>query len=179
MGGLNLHSYAPNPKGWVDPRGLQESSANKTGDISVCVYYDEMAKKAPNCTYYPKAASICRGENSIVNAAIGAGISASKAIGRIEPTKPTGEILTEIRKGLVAEDRAAQAAGKINAQGCTRGNTIDEYHERVFERNGIDPIFYGGNLWPQDLWPNPVPKDIPKEKPETGIPDALFDPVLF
>ena len=39
------------------------------------------------------------------------------------------------------------------------GNEIDLYHINAFEEVGINNGFYGGNLWPQSIWPNPVPKD--------------------
>lgn len=39
------------------------------------------------------------------------------------------------------------------------GNEIDLYHINAFEEVGINNGFYGGNLWPQSIWPNPVPQD--------------------
>lgn len=36
---------------------------------------------------------------------------------------------------------------------------IDFYHDQAFEQSGISPFFYGGNLWPQNTYPNPVPYD--------------------
>jgi hypothetical protein len=47
---------------------------------------------------------------------------------------------------------------KYGQKGVT-GDMIDGYHNKVFNQNGVRQGFYGGNLWPQGLPPNPVPRD--------------------
>ncbi|WP_263147636.1 hypothetical protein [Pseudomonas sp. RIT-PI-AD] len=79
------------------------------------------------------------------------------ATGRTDKSK--SQILTSIRTKLVFYDRQARQMGLKDDNGCTLGNTVDFYHDNAFEESGLSPFFYGGNLWPQDTWPNPAPKD--------------------
>jgi uncharacterized protein RhaS with RHS repeats len=160
-GGINLQAYATNPTAWVDPMGL---SPDNIGDTSVCTYYDAQMKNYPTCTYYKNAGDICKGNNSLVNkvvdAAMWSGRRAAQKNGKTNFLANKGNTLTEIRNGLVDEDWAAREAGKVDpTNNCVRGNEIDAYHKRVFNKAGLSSTFYGGNLWPQGLKPNPVPLD--------------------
>ena len=160
-GGINVHAYATNPTAWVDPMGL---SPDNIGDTSVCTYYDAQMKNYPTCTYYKNAGDICKGNNSLVNkvvdAAMWSGRRAAQKNGKTNFLANKGNTLTEIRNGLVDEDWAAREAGKVDpTNNCVRGNEIDAYHERVFNRVGLSSRFYGGNLWFQGVAPNPVPLD--------------------
>lgn len=63
-----------------------------------------------------------------------------------------------MRSGLIKYDQAARTkygTGNNNPP----GNAIDEYHNQAFKDAGLDPYYYGGNRWPQAMWPNPVPFD--------------------
>ena len=157
-GSRNQYSYPLSPYRKIDPLGLFEFPIyDGKGDTSVCGYYDGMAKEKPQCSYYPKASLICKGENKSVNSVIKVALAVESA----RQDKPLMEsvILTSIRGKLVSSDKAAQAAGKVDNNGCTQGNEIDAYHDRAFKESGVSPGFYGGNLWPQGTWPNPVPLD--------------------
>jgi len=68
-------------------------------------------------------------------------------------------ILNNIRTILVWEDQARQQEGRVDPNGCVWGNDIDRYHNLAFAFAGLSPFFYGGNLWPQNVYPNPVPFD--------------------
>jgi RHS repeat-associated protein len=157
-GSRNQYSYPLSPYRKIDPLGLFEFPIyDGKGDTSVCGYYDGMAKEKPQCSYYPKASLICKGENKSVNSVIKVALAVESA----RQDKPLMEsvILTSIRGKLVSSDKAAQAARKVDNNGCTQGNEIDAYHDRAFKESGVSPGFYGGNLWPQGTWPNPVPLD--------------------
>ena len=157
-GSRNQYSYPLSPYRKIDPLGLFEFPIyDGKGDTSVCGYYDGMAKEKPQCSYYPKASLICKGENKSVNSVIKVALAVESA----RQDKPLMEsvILTSIRGKLVSSDKAAQAAGKVDNNGCTQGNEIDAYHDRAFKESGVSPGFYGGKLWPQGTWPNPVPLD--------------------
>lgn len=158
-GGMNTYVYANgDPMQYIDPLGLKPWDWDGQGDTSVCSYYDEMAKQYAKCAYYKRAGEICRGDDPIVNEAIRNGLRYSWATGKT--TNSQSVILTNIRKDLIAADKKARAEGKVNCQtGCVLGNEIDAYHNVAFENSGVSRWFYGGNLWPQDCWPNPVPKD--------------------
>ena len=70
-GGLNRYAYAGgNPVGAIDPAGLRSNE----GDTSVCAYYENLAASNPRCSYFPAAAKICRGENTLVNGIIKVGM---------------------------------------------------------------------------------------------------------
>ena len=117
-----------------------------------------------NSPYYKNAGDICKGNNSLVNkvvdAAMWSGRRAAQKNGKTNFLANKGNTLTEIRNGLVDEDWAAREAGKVDpTNNCVRGNEIDAYHERVFNRVGLSSRFYGGNLWFQGVAPNPVPLD--------------------
>ena len=162
-GSRNQYSYPLSPYRKIDPLGLFEFPIyDGKGDTSVCGYYDGMAKEKPQCSYYPKASLICKGENKSVNSVIKVALAVESA----RQDKPLMEsvILTSIRGKLVSSDKAAQAAGKVDNNGCTQGNEIDAYHDTGFEESGVSPGFYGGNLWPQGTWPNPVPLDSSASK---------------
>jgi RHS repeat-associated protein len=155
-GGTSTYGYVDSsPLRASDPLGLKKWDWDGVGDTSVCKYYDRMAKQTGSC-YYENAAKTCRGANPAVNALIDTGIAQAWLFGRTE--KSQSQILTDIRRGLIAEDRLSNVlseAGKVMAP--PYGSTIDAYHNRVFKKEGISPVFYGGNLVPRGVWPNYVP----------------------
>ncbi|ADX47012.1 RHS repeat-associated core domain protein [Paracidovorax avenae ATCC 19860] len=163
MGGIHKQAYPLNPIQASDPLGLFEFPSvttpifDGTGDTAVCTYYDTMAQQKPKCSYYKEGALICRGENGLVNKAVNTALIFESAIqGK---SLKQSEVLTSIRTKLVQYDKAAQTAGKTDENGCTKGNEIDAYHDKAFTESGIRSSFYGGNLWFQGTWPNPVPLD--------------------
>jgi RHS repeat-associated protein len=159
FGGINLSKYTDNPVLQIDPLGLSGISKvfDGPGDTSVCSYYDAMSKANPNCGYYPKAAEICKGKNTLVNAAIDSGIIDAYIHGNTQIRE--SQVLDKIRNSLIASDKEARAAGQIGSCGCVKGNVIDAYHNKAFESAGINKHFYGGNMWFQGVWPDPVPFD--------------------
>jgi RHS repeat-associated protein len=153
----HLYSYvAGNSLRYSDPFGLEPWDWDGQGDTSVCSYYDRMAQQNPNCDYYKNAAEICRGNNSLVNSAVGTGLSYAWSNG-LQDSQST--VMTNIRQILVMEDQARRQEGSTDGNDCTCGNDIDRYHDFAFEFSGIPSEFYGGNLWPQGVPPHPVPVD--------------------
>ena len=67
--------------------------------------------------------------------------------------------MNNIRQTLNWENIARRQEGNTDSSGCTCGNDIDRYHDFAFDFSGILSQFYGGNLWPQGVPPNPVPVD--------------------
>ncbi|WP_157893896.1 hypothetical protein [Pseudomonas cerasi] len=65
------------------------------------------------------------------------------------------DIYNKIRAELISNDKNFSSNSGPN--GVT-GDMIDAYHNDVFRDVGIGPLFYGGNLWPQGIPPNPVPR---------------------
>ena len=60
----------------------------------------------------------------------------------------------------MASDKKARSEGRVDCNtDCVYGDDIDEYHNEAFNNAGLSKNFYGGNLWPQGVWPNPVPYD--------------------
>jgi hypothetical protein len=158
LGGLNTYAYVGgNPLTYVDLAGLKRWDFDGPGDTSACVYYDRMAAENQSCSYYKEAAKICRGQDDNVNRATGFAIWTAYATSRAF-TESQSVILNRIRRGLIERDRAARASATDEC-GCTRGDDIDAYHNDVFRQVGLWPIFYGGNLVPQNTGPNPVPYD--------------------
>ena len=128
------------------------------GDTSICGYYDTMSSSHPKCSYYKAASDICRGNNGLVNTAVNSGITAAWTAGSTSDSQAT--ILEKIRKSLVASDKKARSEGRVDCNtDCVYGDDIDEYHNEAFNNAGLSKNFYGGNLWPQGVWPNPVPYD--------------------
>jgi len=127
----------------------------------MCSYYDDMARQNPKCAYYPAAAQICRGQGivgHIVNTYIGMGLA--DAYNARTATANESQILPALRKKLIAGDKAARAQGKTTACGCVKGDDIDAYHNKAFKELGIGQLYYGGNVWFQGVWPNPVPRGL-------------------
>lgn len=156
-GGINTYLYVSgNPLRYSDPLGLDPWDWDGPGNTGVCAYYDEMYEKT-KCDYYQTAGQICRGNRKDVNTLVRIGIAQAWASGRT--TASESEILTNVRNSLASYDRAARSLGPTEACGCPKGDSIDIYHDLAFGNAGISPAFYGGNLWPQGVWPNPVPYD--------------------
>ena len=70
--------------------------------------------------------------------------------------KSQSEVYDQVRNDLI--NAAANLANTYGVNGVT-GNMIDSYHDNAFDDAGIGSGFYGGNLWPQGVFPNPVPFD--------------------
>ena len=156
-GGINTYTYVGgNTVRWSDRTGLEKWDFDGIGDTSFCSYYSQRAKETCGDTkdYYKKAAEICRGENGLVNTVVNLGIRDSWL--RYATDKSASQILTGIRQGLIIND--SRLVDKYGQKGVT-GDMIDNYHNKVFNQNGVRQGFYGGNLWPQGLSPNPVPRD--------------------
>ena len=81
-------------------------------------------------------------------------------------TKSRSEIYDSIRQKLIFYDKQSRQAGKVDGEGCTCGDTVDFYHTQAFEESGLSQLFYGGNVWPQNTWPNPVPYDPSGSEPK-------------
>ena len=158
-GGVNNFAYVEgNPIRYVDPMGLEKWDWNGKGDTSICGYYDTMSSSHPKCSYYKAASDICRGNNGLVNTAVNSGITAAWTAGSTSDSQAT--ILEKIRKSLVASDKKARSEGRVDCNtDCVYGDDIDEYHNEAFNNAGLSKNFYGGDLWPQGVWPNPVPYD--------------------
>jgi RHS repeat-associated protein len=174
-GGMNRWGYVyANPLKFTDALGLDGSGGIMIGNIppypkqkiptdySVCNYYDCQYKETGN-SYYKEGAKICRGQNGLVN------VLSALAEGPY-PDRHLQDTLQKVREGLVAADKDAVRRGIVGPDGAVRGNEIDNYHWRVFKNNGLNPIFYGGNIFPQNtsipgIIPiigglgNPVPHD--------------------
>jgi len=158
-GGRLNHLYAyvgNNPARYSDPFGLEPWDWDGQGNTAACVYYDQQATQNPSCNYYKEAADICRGNNPWVNSAMAAGLSAAWSTG-LQDSQST--VFNNIRDILIWEDMARRQEGATDANQCVCGNDIDRYHNFAFGFSGIPPAFYGGNMWPQGLPPNPVPVD--------------------
>ncbi|MDH5856535.1 RHS repeat-associated core domain-containing protein [Lampropedia aestuarii] len=171
-GGINTYGYAHDPIKIIDPTGLANSGAapkmikkmletyskqDNYGDTSACSYYAEVMQSNPNCNYYKAGLGICSGENSLVNVVVNFGYLHAKALNNTSAS--FGETLEKIRASLIISDMEARSNGDVDENGCVRGNIIDDYHDKAFSEAGINTMFYGGNLWPQAVWPNPVPLD--------------------
>lgn len=156
-GGINTYGYAlSNPLKFVDPAGLRPWDWNGKGDTSICVYYDRRACQTTGdlSNYYRSAAQICRGERTDVNSVMATGIANAWLWGRTSASE--ADVYNQVRLGLISGDQVATAG--FGSNGVT-GNMIDAYHDRVFNSVGVGAGFYGGNLWPQGIAPNPVPFD--------------------
>lgn len=156
-GGINTYGYAlSNPLKFVDPAGLRPWDWNGKGDTSICVYYDRRACQTTGdlSMYYRSAAQICRGERTDVNSVMAFGIANAWLWGRTSASE--ADVYNQVRLGLISGDQVATAG--FGSNGVT-GNMIDAYHDRVFNSVGVGAGFYGGNLWPQGIAPNPVPFD--------------------
>ena len=153
----HLYAYVGNnPLRYSDPFGLEPWDWDGQGDTSICSYYDLQAKKNPGCDYYKAAGDICRGKNRLVNFWSNQGLRSAWRNG-LQDSQST--VMNNIRQTLIWEDIARQQEGATNSEGCTCGNDIDRYHDFAFDFSGMPWWSYGGNVWPQDTWPNPVPDD--------------------
>ena len=157
VGGTNTYGYAlSNPLKFADPLGLRPWDWNGKGDTSICGYYDRRACQTTGdlSNYYKAAGAICRGDRVDVNAVMATGIANAWLWGRTSASE--ADVYNQVRSGLISSDQVAVAG--FGSNGVT-GNMIDAYHDRVFNSVGVGAWFYGGNLWPQGIAPNPVPFD--------------------
>lgn len=156
-GGMNTYGYVyGSPVLFNDALGLKPWDFNGLGDTGVCAYYDRMYSQT-QCNYYKVGGQICRGQREDVNQIINMGLRFSWATGR--STLSQAQTLTSIRNSLVNYDKISRSLNNISGCDCNKGDYIDIYHELAFKDAGISPSFYGGNLWPQGVKPNPVPYD--------------------
>lgn len=165
LGGEQLSTYAyvgGNPVSLIDPLGLKPWDWNGKGNTSVCRYYDSRSCQTTGDLhkYYQTAGQICRGNRQDVNTVLSTGIANAWIRGNTSASE--ADIYNQIRQGLIAGDQAA--AAKYGPNGVT-GNMIDAYHDQVFNSVGVGSSFYGGNLWPQGVYPNPVPFDPTGKSP--------------
>jgi len=158
---LNRFAFvAGNPVNYLDPFGLEPWDWDGQGDTSICQYYDEMTVQNPKCGYYPIAANICRGisfRGQLVVNVVDLGLRHAWLFLGLQDSQSS--VYNNIRGILIWEDQARRHEGRIDSNGCVFGNDIDHYHNLAFEFAGLSTYFYGGNLWPQQTWPNPVPFD--------------------
>lgn len=141
---------------YYDPYGLEKWDYDGYGDTGVCDYYDKRADETCGDlkNYYETAANICRGNRNDVNLLMDIGITHSWADDSTSSSQ--SEIYNQVRNDLVISD--SDLVNKHGKDGVT-GNMIDSYHDDAFNNAGIGSAYYGGNLWPQGVFPNPVPFD--------------------
>jgi hypothetical protein len=148
----NLYDYVfGDPVNYRDPSGLTVKMDGQ-GDTSVCGYYDQFSSK-----YSREAAEICRGNSVTVNAAMYLAIKTADLNGL---DSSQSKILNSIRNDLINSDKMLRGIdGTLDKRGNVRGTDIVSYHYTAFMNAGLSPIFFGGNWWPRDIFPNPVPLD--------------------
>jgi hypothetical protein len=113
----------------------------------------------------------------LVNAATSTAITYAWVSNSTDDSQAT--ILEKIRSALVAADQQARKDGKVDCNSdCVSGNDIDQYHNDAFSAAGLSPSFYGGNLWPQGVPPNPVPFDSRNPRPQ-AYPDIPGSGPIF
>ena len=155
-GGINTYGYVGgNPVNYFDLYGLEKWNWDGNGDTSMCDYYSKLAANS-NCSYYKDAEKICMGLNPAVNAMINLGIMDAWLRNKTDASQ--SEILTEIRASLIRGNRTFRAFSN-SGEYSPRGDMIDLYHDTTFKKVGISTFWYGGNRWPQGVWPNVVPFD--------------------
>lgn len=155
-GGINTYGYvSANPLRWSDPLGLAPWDWSGRGNTGVCSYYDQRVCETTGDlhSYYKRAEEICNGEDRAVNSLLTLGIASAWTRGTTDLSE--SDIYNKIRAELIANDKNASS---MNGPDGVTGDMIDAYHNDVFSDVGIGPLFYGGNLWPQGIPPNPVPR---------------------
>ncbi|QAU23079.1 RHS repeat-associated core domain-containing protein [Dyella sp. M7H15-1] len=142
------------PVTYGDPAGLAEWQWNGKGNTSVCSYYESMYKTT-KFPYYNAALKICMGGSPAVNAMMNVGLMNAWMNKTTDLSE--ADMYDVISKGLIDMDRLYRKKDKLGCHDCVKGHEIDEYHDYVFMEVGLGSSFYGGNWWPHDTWPNPVP----------------------